>query len=194
MRKAILLAGSSMLIAIYGTGCSGSGNPVTEDKQQRQPMNEFFPPQNEIRDVERVLRAQTASGARSDGTLEPFHFDKGELNSTGKQKLALMLDDDDSNNPLIVYMNTPGDDLKAARQDAVVAYLKEQGLEEKQVTFKPAPNMNSGGAATIGLTRMNKLETPGTGGGSSSGSGSSEGSSSSSSSGSGSYSDSGAMK
>src|SRR5881628_2030495 len=122
MRKAILIAGSCMLIALYTTGCN------THDTQQRQAMGEFFPPNGEIRDVQRIERVQAASGARADATLASAHFDKGELNSLGRQKLSLMIDDDDANNPLVIWLNVPADDeFKAARQDSIIAYLKDQG-------------------------------------------------------------------
>src|SRR5205814_4814527 len=133
MMKAILIAGSCMLIALY-SGCE-------QDRQQRQAMGEFFPASGEIRDVQRIERVQAASGARADATLAPAHFDKGELNSLGRQKLSLMIDDDDANNPLIVYLDVPADDeFKAARQDSVIAYLKDQGLVEKQVSLRAGPN------------------------------------------------------
>jgi len=90
MRKMILIAGSCMLIALYSSGCEWNYN------QQRQAMGEFFPPNGEMRDVQRIERVQEASGAREDATLEPYHFDKGEVNSLGRQKLSLMIDDDDA--------------------------------------------------------------------------------------------------
>src|SRR5438045_67888 len=156
MRKMILIAGSCMLIALYTTGCEWNYN------QQRQAMGEFFPPNGEMRDVQRIERVQNASGAREDGTLEPYHFDKGEVNSLGRQKLSLMIDDDDANNPLVVYLNVPGtDEFKAARQDSVVAYLKDQGLEEKQISFKEGPNPAANHPAEESLIRMSKTETGG---------------------------------
>src|SRR5262245_40654148 len=121
MRKAILVCGSSMLIALYTTGCQ-----MADDKQQRQAMNDFFPAPGEERDTERVQRISAAAGARCDSTLQSYHFDKGELNSLGQQKLSLMLDDDDANNPMTIYMNLP-EEYRAARQDAVVAFLKQEG-------------------------------------------------------------------
>ena len=154
MRKMILIAGSCMLIALYTTGCEWNYN------QQRQAMGEFFPPNGEMRDVQRIERVQNASGAREDATLEPYHFDKGEVNSLGRQKLSLMIDDDDANNPLVVYLNVPGnDEFKAARQDSVVAYLKDQGLEEKQISFKEGPNPATNHPAEESLIRMSKTET-----------------------------------
>ena len=155
MRKAILIAGSCMLIALYSAGCEWNYT------QQRQAMGEFFPPQGEIRDVERIERVQEASGARVDSMLYPAHFDKGELNSLGREKLSRMIDDDDANNPLVIWLNTPTDDeFKAARQDSVVAYLKEQGLEEKQIAFKDGYNPATNHPAADGLARMSKTESP----------------------------------
>jgi len=153
MRKAILIAGSSMLIALLSSGCE-------QDRQQRQAMGEFFPQPGEVRDVQRIERVQEASGARADATLQPAHFDKGELNSLGREKLLLMLDDDDANNPVTVYLNVPAEDeFKAARQDSIIAYLKEQGLEEKQVSFRADSNPATNHPAADSLTRMGRTES-----------------------------------
>src|SRR5204863_9049296 len=103
---------------------------------------------------------QNASGAREDATLQAYHFDKGSLNSLGRAKLALMLDDDAANNPITIYLNVPAsDEFKSARQDAVVAYLKDQGLEESQIAFKAGTNPEMHHLASEGLTRMAKTET-----------------------------------
>src|SRR4051794_30377138 len=162
MTKAILVAGSCMLIALYG--CN-SGNEW-QDKQQRQAMGEFFPAGNEQRDVQRINRVSAAAGARADATLQPYHFDKGEVNSLGREKLSLMLDDDDTNNPITIYLNLPKDDeFKAPRQDSIIAYLKDQGLEEKQVSFKPGNNPGNYHPAAEGLANYAKTNTgPVTGG------------------------------
>ncbi|HEX3358243.1 MAG TPA: hypothetical protein VHS31_14820 [Tepidisphaeraceae bacterium] len=168
MRKAVLIAGSSMLIALYSIGCE-------YNHQQLQPMNDFFPASGEVRDVQRAERVQEASGARFDATLSPAHFDKGELNSLGREKLSLMLDDDDANNPITIYLNVAADDeFKAARQDSIVAYLKEQGLEETQIAFKEGPNPATYSPAAGGLLRLAKTETGIAGGTSSYGGSSSD--------------------
>src|SRR5438045_4963511 len=154
MRKMILIAGSCMLIALYTTGCEWNYN------QQRQAMGEFFPPNGEMRDVQRIERVQNASGAREDATLQPYHFDKGEVNSLGREKLSLMLDDDDTNNPITIYLNLPQDDeFKAPRQDSIIAYLKDQGLEEKQVSFKPGNNPGNYHPAAEGLANYENTAT-----------------------------------
>jgi hypothetical protein len=155
MRKAILICGSSMIIAIYANGCKQS------DAQKQADAN-FFTPPGQIRDVQRIEHAQMAAGAREDATLLAYHFDKGELNSLGREKLSLMLDDDTSNNPMIIYLDIPGaDDFKAARQDAVVAYLKDQGLQESQISFRAGPNPAEMHLASEGLTNLSKTNTGG---------------------------------
>ena len=159
MRKAILLCGACMIIALY-TGCENQPTAPMRPLNNRPVTSDYFVPQGEVRDFQRMEHAQAASGARADAMLYAYHFDKGELNSLGKEKLALMLDDDDSNNPMTVYLNIPeNDEFKSARQDAVVAFLKDQGLEEKQVSFKLGPNPDAGSPASIGLARLQKTET-----------------------------------
>ena len=75
-----------------------------------------------------------------------------------------MLDDDDTNNPITIYLNLPADDeFKAAREDSIIAYLKDQGLEENQVSFKPDWNPATSRPAAEGLTRILKTETGGAG-------------------------------
>jgi hypothetical protein len=165
MMKAILLAGSCMLIALYSAGCEGNYTQKAI-MPHVEAMGDFFPPPGEVRDVDRIERVQAASGARADATLFPAHFDKGELNSLGRQKLSLMIDDDDSNNPLIVYLDVPADDqFKAARQDSVIAYLKDQGLEEQQISFREGPNPATNHPAQGDIDRLAKTETGGAGGG-----------------------------
>ena len=60
----------------------------------------------------------------------------------------------------MIYLNVPGnDEFKAARQDSVVAYLKDQGLEEKQISFKEGPNPATDHPAEESLIRLSKTET-----------------------------------
>ena len=159
-----------MIIAIYSAGCEWNYT------QQRQAMGEFFPPPGEVRDSQRIMRVQEASGARVDSMLYPAHFDKGELNSLGREKLSRMIDDDDANNPLVIWLDVPSDDeYKAARQDSVIAYLKEQGLEEKQIAFKEGYNPATNHPAEESLARMPKTESPAMGGGGAAASGAAPG-------------------
>jgi hypothetical protein len=162
MRKAVLICGSSMIIALYSGGCF-------DNKAEKQADANFFTPPGQVRDTQRIEHAQMAAGAREDGMLMEYHFDKGELNSLGREKLSLMLDDDAANNPIIIYLNVPAsDDFKAARQDAVVAYLKDQGLQESQISFRAGPNPATDTPASKGLTDLAKTDTGGDSGSSSS--------------------------
>jgi uncharacterized membrane protein YgcG len=162
--RALLICGAVGAISLCSAGCK-----CDHKKQPDNNMAGFFAPADATHDVQRIAHVQAASGARADATLEPYHFDKGELNSLGREKLSLMLDDDAANNPMTIYLNVPTDDeFKAARQDAVVAYLKEQGLEETQVSFKQGTNPDSQFQAGETLTRMDKTETGTSGSGASS--------------------------
>jgi hypothetical protein len=155
MRKAILICGSSMIIALYANGCKQSD-------AEKQAQANFFTPPGQLRDTQRIEHAQMAAGDREDATLLAYHFDKGELNSSGREKLSLMLDDDASNNPMIIYLDIPGsDEYKAARQDAVVAFLKDQGLQESQISFRAGANPDELYPASEGITNLTKTDTGG---------------------------------
>jgi len=157
MKKAILLAGGAMMIALYASGC-------TNDQK------DFFPASDSVRAAQRFAQVQSASGARNDATLQAWHFDGNSLNSLGEQKLDLMLADDDANDPMVVYLNMTEDDQhKSPRQDAIVAYLKEKGTSERQVQFKLGINPSTSHPSEDGVTRMNKTETPSATGAGSSG-------------------------
>jgi len=67
--------GSCMLIALYSSGCEWNYN------QQRQAMGEYFPPNGEMRDVQRIERVQNASGAREDATLEALDAARVDSNA-----------------------------------------------------------------------------------------------------------------
>jgi hypothetical protein len=161
MMKAVLVCGSCMLLALYNGGCSSD----KKDSACAEKKPDLFEADDAERIINRFQHVQQASGAREDATLQPYHFDKGALNSLGRQKLSLMIDDDEANNPVTIYLNVPAnDEFKSARQDAVVAYLKDQGLEESQVAFKAGTNPNQRHPAEDGIARLPKTETGAAGG------------------------------
>src|SRR5437868_14135648 len=102
MRKAILVGGAGMLIALYASGCKAPDQSMTH--------GENFPPDDAVRSAQRFMQVQSASGARADATMQPWHFDGNNLNSLGEQKLDLMLADDDANDPMVVFLNMPEND------------------------------------------------------------------------------------
>src|SRR4051812_3468386 len=74
--------------------------------------------------VNAMMNAQAAAGARADATLYPFHFEGARLNSTGQEKLDRMLPDENgashdataattdvaNASPMTVYLDVPADD------------------------------------------------------------------------------------
>src|SRR4051812_38860406 len=91
---------------LAGLGLSSLAGCQTD----KSSVTEFFPAENAPRATEQFMAVQAAAGARADSTLQPLHFDNEKLNSLGEAKLDLMLKDDDSVEPVIVYMNLTDDD------------------------------------------------------------------------------------
>lgn len=57
------------------------------------PPESFFSDESGL--IQRNWTLQAARGARASATLYPMHFDAGRLNSAGREKLSLMLEDSD---------------------------------------------------------------------------------------------------
>src|SRR3954469_1495633 len=79
------------------TGCRADSTASTEHKNR----GEDFIAVGDHRAYNQAMLAQAASGARADATLYAYHFDAGNLNSLGQQKLSLMLQDDDAKTPMV---------------------------------------------------------------------------------------------
>src|SRR4051812_38489939 len=126
----------------------------------------FFPEDTgEVRKPTQFAEAMAASGARADGTLSKYHFDGGALNSLGEEKLALMLKDGAAPSPLTVYLNLEQKAPTAQqREAAVITFLKDKGLDEKQIAFVYGYNPGAWAPAAGPLSKMKKTETPEAGG------------------------------
>src|SRR5437016_3221148 len=107
MIRNIITLGAATLLTATTAGCKNDAKAKAPDDRV---FGEKFVSQDEMRDIQRMAHAQEASGARADATLRGFNFDKGMLNSSGEQKLGLMVDDDDTNNPLTIYVDMAQDD------------------------------------------------------------------------------------
>src|SRR5678815_1601636 len=94
--KLATLAGVCGAVLAAAAGCQNDGkNPI---------HGEMFPPDEQVRPVDRAIDVQSAAAARSDATLNKYHFDRGgELNSLGRSKIDLMLKDDEASLPVVVY-------------------------------------------------------------------------------------------
>lgn len=154
------LAAGVAALALVG-GCQS-------DRVDVVSHGEEFPSDDSVRYVHETQDLEAANAARADGTLRAYHFDRGELNSLGEDRLNLMLRNGDSTNPMVVYLDVPSDDLdNTRRQQAVLAYLKDHGLTDEQIQFKagPNPNVNSPVAPILAANGGTASAAPSAGGG-----------------------------
>src|SRR5215208_3484973 len=83
------------LLAIAGGAVAGVALGC-QSNPDRAIHGEVFPPDEQIRPIDRAVDVQAAKAARADATLYTYHFDRGAaLNSLGRAKLDLMLRGDD---------------------------------------------------------------------------------------------------
>lgn len=149
MTKFYCVAAATIFMGV--AGCQG--------QKPDNGTSSFFPGYNETRAVDRINNVQIAAGARADATLDPAHFDQGELNSLGMGKLDYMIQDDESINPMTVWMNVPEDNNLNKREKAVTRYLKDRGLKETQIKFAIGPNPDSSGYADEGIKKWKMTDT-----------------------------------
>src|SRR6185369_8569522 len=96
------------------------------------------------------------------------HFDgRGGLNSLGRQKLDLMLRDDDAG-PVVIYLDLsrPAASARAngaspvpfdVHRESVRVYLADRGLDESQFEFRAGPNAGDTSPARDGLRGLTEL-------------------------------------
>ena len=105
---------------------------------------EDFPAADTFRPSHEYIELEAANAARADGTLRKYHFDAGDLNSLGEERLDLILHSGDSISPLTIYLDLPQADAQTAqRRQTVLAFLKDRGLTDEQINFKYGYNPNS---------------------------------------------------
>jgi len=128
-------------------------------------------PENHQRQVDKFAEAMASAGAAEDGTLNDDDFDGGELNASGRSKLALALQHPTANNKATIYVvsGAPGDELGNARMASVDRYVKASPWSSLTVTTKEGANPTGGASATSGLNALKRLEKQQAQGGSSSG-------------------------
>ncbi len=145
---AILSAGLLLLIV---TGCSSPKNHI---------HGEDFSNHEVQCATQRLAEVQAASGARADGMLHARDFDGGVINSLGRSKLDLMIQDDQPITPLVVYLDLPeGNALNKARHDSTVQFLKDRGLLDSQIKIENGINPGALNAAAPNLARLSKTES-----------------------------------
>jgi hypothetical protein len=141
------------------TGCHSSNN--NPPPSTALIHGEGFPPDSDMRAVWNIRTAQAAAGARKDGSLYEMHFDSAGLNSLGQQKLDLMLADEEPADPLVIYLDLPASTLTDKDRLSVIAYLKDRGLPESQVSLKEGPNPRAAASAADASAGLQALQNPG---------------------------------
>ncbi len=117
------------------------------DSEQNHP---FFEDEKAERATTRILNTQRARGAAADGMLYAVHFDGSRLNSLGREKLDAMRAAAADEQPVRVHLNLPeGDTASASREQAVMEYLGEQGLEADRIQVVIGPNESSRHLASL---------------------------------------------
>jgi hypothetical protein len=129
-------------------GCNNNKN--------EQAQNALFKPDGEER-VSKFVNVQAANGARNDRMLYAHHFDAGHLNSLGRSKVLLMLEDAENSDPGVVHLVDAGEgDLLAQRKASVELYLKTAEGPNKLAFHPAAPNL-----VRFAKTESGKLDADG---------------------------------
>src|SRR5687767_4369067 len=119
----ITAAAAAAVLALASAGCNNKNEAA---------QNAIFKPEGQER-VSAFADVQAANGARNDGMLYAHHFEGGQLNSLGRAKVLLMLDDDasattaagDKSDARVVHLVNAGEGaLLAQRKQSVELYLK----------------------------------------------------------------------
>src|SRR4030095_6404991 len=136
---AVVVTGTVALAVLIGAaGCSSSKK---KPKKEETYQADFFPTEHEQRPVDRFIEVQAAEGAKEDAMLFSSHFDGNELNTSGQVKLNLMLRNQSSRQPMVVYLNLPqGDPLVSARRSAVEQHIKDSGVAITSLEVKEGDN------------------------------------------------------
>ena len=152
-----VLGGLLLALLPSAAGCQGADGEG--GRGVARPRGEAFQADEQPRAVHRFAHAQSAAGARHDAALHPHHFDRGTLNSLGQEKLELMLKDDEACDPLVVYVDVPSNDVLAGRMDSVKVYLKDRGLQDRQIQLEAAANPSARGPAAPGIVAKRLIDS-----------------------------------
>ena len=131
---------AAALVVLGAGGCKSTpqkDEPTTTTKARIETHDDFRQDAEDER-VTRFADIQSSNGARNDAMLYPVHFTGGHLNSLGRSKVLLMLEDCDSCEPITVHLVNCGEsDLLDQRKAAVELYLKTPA-GPNTLTFHPA--------------------------------------------------------
>ena len=144
----LTVATAAALVLGAAAGCD-------KNKSEKEKTEAAFFKGDGVERVSPAINAQATNGARHDAMLYPHHFEGGHLNSLGRSKVLLMLEDCDNCSPITVHLVNCGEgEVLAQRKAAVELYLKTTEGPNK-LTFHPSNN---------DIIRLAKTENPPTGG------------------------------
>jgi len=141
----------TMLVAATAAALALGCNNKTDEAQ-----NALFKSDGDER-VSKFVNVQAANGARNDGMLYAHHFDAGHLNSLGRGKVLLMLEEcgEDCEPSTVHLVNAGEGDLLAQRKASVELYLKTTEGPNKLAFHPAAPNL-----VRFAKTESGQLEAP----------------------------------
>lgn len=137
-----LLATASIAAGMLVAGCS------TPPPQSQRVGEGLIEPESAIRASDYAWLAQTAEGARQDGTLHEMHFDDQALNSLGQNKLLLAAQAAGTERPLRIHLVAAASD---ARRESVRAFLASAGVSEGRWAMEDGPSQETLTPAAAGL-------------------------------------------
>ena len=158
MKTTLQLAMYAIVVLAAGAAAAGCQN---KPKTAHRVDPEFLPNQSSEA-IWNFANAQSAAGAQRDPSLYSIHFDEGgNLNSLGRDKLALMMAGGDTHRPAMLYIAAGGGDanMMSARCASVEAWLKDAGMAENAIALKDGANPMAGSPAVSGLGRLWKTES-----------------------------------
>jgi hypothetical protein len=144
-------ATAAALVAFGSMGCqSNIKGPHPHHDILDEANSDHFPNKEPEQTVQRFADVQTSNGARFDANLYPHDFNGAHLNSLGRAKVLLMLQDCETCEPIVIHLVDAGEgDLLDQRKQAVELYLKTaEGVNERTLH-----------AAEPSITRLVKIES-----------------------------------
>jgi hypothetical protein len=157
-KSAVVVTGAVALSVLIGAAGCSSSKKKPEKEETYQPG--FFNAESEQRSVDRFIEVQAAEGAKDDAMMFASHFDGNELNTSGQVKLNLMLRNQSSRQPMVVYLNLPmNDPFAAARRSAVEQHIKDSGVAIAGLEVKEGDNPAVLTNANTNLLNLHKTDS-----------------------------------
>ena len=127
-----------------------------ENDRKWEIGHEMMMHEDEPRLFDAFAKSAAAAGAAQDAGFSDVHFDGNQLNSLGRAKLALILENAD-NGPVTVYV-AGGERVLAGRMAAIEKYWKDSPYAQVQLQSREGHNLAHASPADAGIRGLAKLE------------------------------------